>query len=1279
MDGEGNENDSTQRAPFSMESGSDAIRNDINNNMGAGEESKQSIGMNPDSQAADEAASNLQGAEEAAADGGFFNNGEGEEGIDAAREVEENGGRSPLVENNPAYPRLAAGLYKNGDGKDEKKGGLRSFFSRGKGKDGKENKGSGVLNKFSKFAAGLTKGSKKKGPAQKYAPFIALIFTLFGAAGLFSLTQIFQPFSLVAQFQEAFGSMQVVANWRSNKMLKLQMDNNRVKSPTSGIGSIFGTDLKIGKKQAEQLKKYGIEYEEVDVGGSKMKVLKYEQDGEIHYVSKNGGEEINGATAKRFDDTYKNNKTFERKYNAGSQTWRGKFANWFETATGKFLSRNDLTRSMFSDYSKRKKELGGNGMAALKEIIGEKVFKSRKGGGKTADGDDDDDENKEKTEENTDNNNKNNDGGDDNKVKKSPYDFALEAHPGAAETAQKIKDLSGKFSKILDVTCGVMNVIGAISSLTRAAEMLQVINVTTALFESVDKTKAGHGDDSPINEFAETLNEKKKTTYKVLEDRADGGIEEKDKTVEGSAMTSSGLATIYEGGKADPNDPGVKQFNFSGNIKRVLRSVPIISNTSIPEGMDAWISSSVAYKSCLLGQMVFSATSAAADATLIGLCIAGAGAGAAVSATGVGALVGIPAIIASCAPTLAKETFDAMKKQALGMVISAVVGVIAGVAAQAMTRDLISNLGGDELGNALASGGNNYLGLAHQANGGGPMSKDAATKFAVVRQEVIAEEAENERAELSPFDITSKYTFLGTLMSQLMVFNTASGSISSIVKAGGSSLLASVSKIGPKAIASTYGVLNNLPDEESYKENCPLLSSIGGTGDAFCNPYFGSDVSTLEEDPVDPIDRLAEKGQIEQSSDGNIKIKDKSDFAKFAKYCLQRSSEYGMIDQNIMDDIKGGSSSATGSSGSSGGSSGSGSSSSTSTARKNERNTGDITEEQQASNIKNRAKKVLDEIDGMGGQYWGKNLTESSNDTRVILYLYAEGIRSRIPTDENNKRVWEVMKNGKYNEEYNKHKDGIDGMIIKIGGASFAPANSSSVASMSGDDMKSFLDFARGQNGKASTGNNNEENTNEENTNEENTENPGNAAAGAVSNAAGTVANMAIGSLPVIGDAMDVFSDEAALNDFGYINGEKCVVKNKITDPKDSWETVKDYERVAEDQSWAESVGLINKSAISVYLDEQEQKSPLDQTYEGQLARFSGLRKEMVNDTLDFIAYFNYINEYNPKERYAFGEPELNEEELPARNFEEENVLAGEMDARTYIVYADVRNRTTIS
>ena len=125
-----------------------------------------------------------------------------------------------------------------------------------------------------------------------------------------------------------------------------------------------------------------------------------------------------------------------------------------------------------------------------------------------------------------------------------------------------------------------------------------------------------------------------------------------------------------------------------------------------------------------------------------------------------------------------------------------------------------------------------------------------------------------------------------------------------------------------------------------------------------------------------------------------------------------------------------------------------------------------------------------------------------------------------------------------------------------------------------------------------------------------------------------------------------------------------------------NWDRAKYYQRFIEDQSLAESMGVIDKSAVTAYLEEYYQENPLDNSYEGMLARYSGLDKETVSDILYIARYYEFVNNYNPAERYAFGTPEL---EIEGKLiFDNENAVA----ENTWIIllnqigYADVRNRS---
>lgn len=922
----------------------------------------------------------------------------------------------------------------------------------------KETRVGGLYSGSGKTSGGVGgksgKGKKKsRGWLKKGGPVGLIIGLIVGVGGIMGGSQLFQPFSLVAQFQETFNSMQVSANTRSSRFFRLQMESGRVKDPVRG--TIFGKTFSITKKQKERLKQQGIEFdEEYEIDGKKTKVLKFDD----------GSGDIKVITAREFDDVYNSNTDFHRAYNAGSMTWRGQIANWFGTRVSAFLKNNNLTRNMFNDYENKKAQLDGDGLAAVKETLGEKTDMIDNEGEKV----------RESSEGETD---------DDGKVtgykkEDSSNDSGKIKRGDTSSLSSKMKNIESKFSASANIVCGVSNAIGAITLAVTAAEALQIINLATAYFETADKVKAGYGDDAPIHELATTLNEKQNTTDKVLKSASvdgDGSSESdykgtyEDKTYEGkSAMEAEGVAALYSGGKVNTNDASVQSFNLTASVKNVLGGIG---------------ASMTAFQGCTIAKLALSAYEAVDGLVDTLECVGGI-----ISSVAGGA--GIALAVKGCVELAVDIGGAILKSAAIGVAIAGVFSILSPILISAWTRDLVSNLGGVDLGNALTSGGNMYLGGAHRANGGSPATREKYESYAVAQRQVMEDYARYERESLDPFDTTSKYTFMGTLLTQLMSF-TSANSLMSTITSGGSVVNNSIAALSPTA--SAYDIASTLPTEEEYENTCPYLASIGVIGDAYCNPYVMTDMSTINNDPVDVINKVNDFGGLadETTSDGNVKIKGDSDLAKYIVYCDGRTSMFGITDYNIVSSL---------------------------------------------------------------------NSSTSANTGNT----YTDAV--------------------------------IDG---------------------------------------------------------------------------------GIGALPFIGDGIDVIENINSLNNLGYISGESCVAGNTVDNASaPSWDEAKYYQRFIEDQSLAESMGVVEKSAVTAYLEEYYKENPLDNSYEGMLARYSGLDKETVSDILYIARYYEYVNNYNPVERYAFGEPAVKvEKEL---KFDNENTVADNLLVILFnpISYADVRNRS---
>lgn len=1078
-------------------------------------------------------------------------------------------------------------------------------------------------------------------------PLISILIFIFTAGGMALGTQLFQPFSLIAQFQDTFGSMHISANRRADRFFRYQMSNNKVSSPYNA----FGTNFKISEKQAARLEKQGIKY---DAGSRTMT-----------YKGKDG--ETKTITADNFKELYATDLEFFNRYNAGSMTWRGQAANWFGNNTMRFLLNNRLTRNVLKDFRNRYEDTpdgpykkmqvlqalldgktnkvdsdGGVAFRRVEEGSGEiqYAYSDRDGGARAFDSDgkpmkveyDDiivtdivevpieeghywvwpDGSTSDHQYEVWGYNGHNYDYGyetepyvidhvkDPSDVSESSrhhYSYSDPNKPGEedprydedrgtetedknrdnnrvkseADVKNKLSSLGGKFTgggtagKIANIACLGFNFLGSVNLMVYASEAIQIISLATTTMEAFDKVKAGDGDGSAINELGIALNQKKSSKYAVLES-ASGSLdaksesefsseysypESKDKT----AMQSAGIAALYNNGLSmnktlTNKDPSVQSFNFQRNMNTIFGGLGY--------SMDMFKGCAVAKAAAAMFDMVRSGIE-------VGACLAGL----------LGAVFTLGVSTVACGPLVAEIGANILAGIAIGALIGGLISIITPAVANMMTRNLVENIGGEDYGNALTSGMNMYMGGAHRGNGGSLSTEKKYKEFAVERAEVAAEDAKYERTNKSPFDLTSKNTFMGNIMTQLMSFMTTDSLMNTITT---SNSVLSSSLIGMTPAAMAYDLKVGLPNmdensEDYYGKECPYLASIGAVGDAFCNPYTMTDMGETDEvdsetgqkqkifevhpatviEKVDEASRAVEGGHGKpafsgSTSDGNVIINPDSDLAKFIIYCGQRNSAFGVADQNIINGVSDG----------------------------YDINTGNAVADGAFNGAIGSIPFVGEVID----------LAENT----------------------------EALKNIGY-----------------VSGQSCVAGN---------DEEESFtVRTVSGTSGYVQNGYEMEE-----------------------------VSNYV--------DANGVAENKYAKIDYE----DKDESFKHMADNKDSqtpaWDKARWYQRFIEDQSLAESMGIIERSAVAEFMDDYYGNNPNNElSYEDLLSQYSGLSKETITDVMDVLAYYEYIGSYDPSERYAFGAPVVDEGEQDLI-FEEEMTMDGMTIALEGIIYRDERNRS---
>jgi hypothetical protein len=114
----------------------------------------------------------------------------------------------------------------------------------------------------------------------------------------------------------------------------------------------------------------------------------------------------------------------------------------------------------------------------------------------------------------------------------------------------------------------------------------------------------------------------------------------------------------------------------------------------------------------------------------------------------------------------------------------------------------------------------------------------------------------------------------------------------------------------------------------------------------------------------------------------------------------------------------------------------------------------------------------------------------------------------------------------------------------------------------------------------------------------------------------------------------------------GWITGESCVVNNTADYGLDiNWDEAKRFQRfVEDDRLYSLMHGTI--SSTDSYLAEYYKENPLDESFEGTLARYSGLTKDNVIAMLDYIEVQTWIADYEPADLMPYAKAEEKAEEI---------------------------------
>lgn len=357
----------------------------------------------------------------------------------------------------------------------------------------------------------------------------------------------------------------------------------------------------------------------------------------------------------------------------------------------------------------------------------------------------------------------------------------------------------------------------------------------TTFMENISKMKAGEGQNSKINDAMNFLHDK--TVTQVLDVTTGQMVD-----VKGSPVESPSLNAILMGRKVNINETaGYSSDRILNTTKNQLNLAQ--AATTPASNMDI-ISSTVASFSnqvSNIGRLIESSTE-----------------------------VATAAVLAPLTPTISSS----------------------------LIKSSLDNMNGIAAGEFLVEGAVN-LGRTLAVRGSGATAGDsqAIIAYQKLNNQIIAMDAAADRLNRSPFDITSKNTFLGSIVYKFATMMSTSSIFSGIK---------TLSSLTSNSILALFPTARAAEEANSYLSTfgqCETYATIGAVGTAQCSSIATFDTSTLDNlySNQEYINFLNENTVLKN---GQREVKSGSFLAKFIDYNNKRSTPLGTTDASILKALR---------------------------------------------------------------------------------------------------------------------------------------------------------------------------------------------------------------------------------------------------------------------------------------------------------------------------------------------------------------------------------------
>jgi len=253
--------------------------------------------------------------------------------------------------------------------------------------------------------------------------------------------------------------------------------------------------------------------------------------------------------------------------------------------------------------------------------------------------------------------------------------------------------------------------------------------------------------------------------------------------------------------------------------------------------------------------------------------------------------------------TVASTTTN--KKGSIGRFISngieaasdAILSLVEPTVSSSLINNSYDTIKGVDAGEMLVEGAVTLGSKLAKKSGGTSGDATAVDSYARLNSKILAMNAEVDRINRSPFDITSKNTFLGSIVYKFAVTGLKFSGVFASVKSFTNTTRAAVSSLLLNSYADdTEGFLTNFG-------NCETYARIGAVGSAGCAEITTFDASTLD-DPFHNAEFISfVENNTTLDSSGVRRIKEGSKLAEFILYNNERETPLGVMDGGILDSL----------------------------------------------------------------------------------------------------------------------------------------------------------------------------------------------------------------------------------------------------------------------------------------------------------------------------------------------------------------------------------------